>query len=228
MVTPAGKEMLKNTINTVKLHNRILEENEMWRHWYMEKGLTMMVSDDLIRKEKTFSAVVERARRRSKKKRKHKEKHKRNKHESRESRHSSKNGLAKVANSSLDRWDHSGFEELYPETKSAVKNDSTEVKRCPKDGTKKCKLNSHNTSPSTDSESSDSKEIWEEFKLFKKRKHKDSGCVVSKFQKKDDSDSDQGNCKKHKGSEGTSKKKKCESKHCHHKHRRKEMKHKHS
>lgn len=225
MVTPAGKEMLKNTINTVKLHNRILEENEMWRHWYIEKGLTMMVSDDLIRKERAVSAIIEKARRRSKKK-KHKEKHKRNKSEKRESRHSSKNDLVKV-NSSSDRWDHSGFEELYPETKAAVRNDSSELKRCLKDGTKKHKRSSNNIYLSSDSDSSDSREIWEEFRLFRKRKLKNSGDRVSKFGKYD-SDSDQGIGKKHKGNEGTSKKKKCESRHCHHKHERKRTKHKYS
>ncbi|GBM02228.1 hypothetical protein AVEN_108789-1 [Araneus ventricosus] len=144
MVTEAGKELLRNTINTAKFHNRILEENEMWKQWELECGLTMMVSDDDIIK-------------RIKKSHQCSKHHRRDKSRSRDGSRS-KYEMAKIkqgAGSSNDRWDHSGFAELYPDAAVPDKYPSTSFSTL--DRHKKKKKSRHR------SDSSD-EEIWEEFK----------------------------------------------------------------
>ncbi|CAL1291595.1 unnamed protein product [Larinioides sclopetarius] len=152
MVTEAGKELLRNTINTAKFHNRILEENEMWKQWELECGLTMMVSDDDIIK-------------RIKKNHQCSKHRKRDKSRTRDSSRS-KNEITKVrhgAGSSNDRWDHSGFAELYPDAAVPDKYPSTSSFST-LDRYKKKKKKSRHRSDSSD------EEIWEEFKRYKKSK----------------------------------------------------------
>ncbi|XP_054719685.1 uncharacterized protein NKAPD1-like isoform X2 [Uloborus diversus] len=100
MVTEAGKELLRNTINTAKFHNRILEENEMWKQWELECGLTMMVSDDDILKKIKKQHQCSKHRKRDK---------------SREHERCKRKTESKASTSRGDRWDHSGFHELYPD-----------------------------------------------------------------------------------------------------------------
>ncbi|GIY20653.1 uncharacterized protein CEXT_207131 [Caerostris extrusa] len=110
MVTEAGKELLRNTINTATFHNKILEENEMWKQWEKECGLTMMVSDDDILKRIRKNHQCSKHRRRDKSRN-------RDKYKAGKSPGSS-------AGSSKDRWDHSGFAELYPDGVDSEKNQS--------------------------------------------------------------------------------------------------------
>lgn len=94
MFTRAAKELLRNTISSVDHHNRVLEEQEMWRQWELEKGLTMMVSDEALR-----------ARQHSKRSPKQASKRRRSRERS----------PPAGSSSSQDRWGHSGYRELYPE-----------------------------------------------------------------------------------------------------------------
>ncbi|XP_071042976.1 uncharacterized protein NKAPD1 isoform X2 [Parasteatoda tepidariorum] len=100
MVTEAGKELLRNSINTANFHNKIIEQNEMWKQWEIERGLTMMVSDDDILK-------------------KIRKNHRCSKHQKMaESQEWSRSGMnidTVAGTSSADRWDHNGFKELYPD-----------------------------------------------------------------------------------------------------------------
>ncbi|GFY55190.1 uncharacterized protein TNIN_340581 [Trichonephila inaurata madagascariensis] len=150
MVTEAGKELLRNTLNTAKFHNRILEENEMWKQWELECGLTMMVSDDDILKKirKNHQCSKHRRRDRSRERSSDRYRDKRRIEIKPES----------SAGSSSDRWDHSGFKELYPdavvpEKKSISHNYSKKQKKKKK----------RSRSPTDD-------EILEDFKRYKKSK----------------------------------------------------------
>ncbi|XP_050035541.1 uncharacterized protein NKAPD1-like [Dermacentor andersoni] len=94
MFTRAAKELLRNTISSVDHHNRVLEEQEMWRQWELEKGLTMMVSDETLRARQHHTRTPKQSSKR---------------------RRSPQQPLPAVSSSSQDRWGHSGYRELYPE-----------------------------------------------------------------------------------------------------------------
>ncbi|KAH7952521.1 uncharacterized protein NKAPD1 [Rhipicephalus sanguineus] len=95
MFTRAAKELLRNTISSVDHHNRVLEEQEMWRQWELEKGLTMMVSDEALRARQHSQRSLKQGSKR---------------------RHSPESSLpAAGSSSSQERWGHSGYRELYPE-----------------------------------------------------------------------------------------------------------------
>ncbi|CAL1291598.1 unnamed protein product [Larinioides sclopetarius] len=118
----------------------------MWKQWELECGLTMMVSDDDIIK-------------RIKKNHQCSKHRKRDKSRTRDSSRS-KNEITKVrhgAGSSNDRWDHSGFAELYPDAAVPDKYPSTSSFST-LDRYKKKKKKSRHRSDSSD------EEIWEEFK----------------------------------------------------------------
>ncbi|XP_054719686.1 uncharacterized protein NKAPD1-like isoform X3 [Uloborus diversus] len=175
MVTEAGKELLRNTINTAKFHNRILEENEMWKQWELECGLTMMVSDDDILKKIKKQHQCSKHRKRDK---------------SREHERCKRKTESKASTSRGDRWDHSGFHELYPDespgercntSDSEAKNkkwdhsgfhelypDESQGEKSntsePEAKIKKHKRRKRKHS----SESSSDNKIWEDFKKFKK------------------------------------------------------------
>ncbi|GFT45179.1 MADF domain-containing protein [Nephila pilipes] len=151
MVTEAGKELLRNTIYTAKFHNRILEENEMWKQWELECGLTMMVSDDDILKKikKNHQCSKHRKRDRSRERSTDRFRDKRRIEAKPES----------SAGSSNDRWDHSGFKELYPDAvvspkKSSSHDHSNKLKK---------KKKKHRRSPTSDDE------ILEDFKRVKRK-----------------------------------------------------------
>ncbi|KAG8187783.1 hypothetical protein JTE90_025821 [Oedothorax gibbosus] len=184
MVTEAGKELLRNTINTAKFHNKIIEENEMWKQWELECGLTMMVSDDDILKKFKKKHICSKHRRRDKSQESCKRDSK-----SSESLTMSSAGPSKADS---DRWDHSGFQELYPggvsSSSSTSKSNSARWDHSgfhelypEKDRTKKRSSSSSSKSHSSkhkkkrkkhsrhSSDSSDN-EIYEEFKRFKRAK----------------------------------------------------------
>jgi len=180
MVTEAGKELLRNTINTAKFHNRILEENEMWKQWELERGLTMMVSDDVILGKSKRHHQCSKHLKRSKSKCKE-----------RECKVREVVSSASSSKDTIDRWDHNGFRELYPdETDSSISpprrnnekkwDHSGFLELYPEEAHKdrsscstsrehskrpKKKKRKHHSSTST----SDN-EIWEEFKTFKRNK----------------------------------------------------------
>ncbi|CAN7944132.1 unnamed protein product [Ixodes pacificus] len=111
MFSRAAKDLLRNTISSVDHHNRVLEEQEMWRQWELEQGLTMMVSDEAIKahcapEEPSPSSGRKRPRSHS---------------SSGDSSQGAKRSfhwtrqLAMAKEADPDRWGHSGYKELYPE-----------------------------------------------------------------------------------------------------------------
>lgn len=183
MVTEAGKELLRNTINTAKFHNRILEENEMWKQWELERGLTMMVSDDVIlskSKKHHHHHQCSKHRRRNKSSSTERVKLNREPDEACSSRDTvdrwDHSGFRELYPDEVDsgiynspstrdngkKWDHSGFLELYPEEAHRESQSTSRSKEHPKQKKKKRK---HHSEVST----SDN-EIWEDFKTYKRSK----------------------------------------------------------
>lgn len=95
MFTRAAKELLRNTISSVDHHNRVLEEQEMWRQWELERGLTMMVSDEALRARQHSQRSFQRG--------------------SKRQRSPEPSLPTASSSSSQERWGHSGYRELYPE-----------------------------------------------------------------------------------------------------------------
>lgn len=97
MFTRAAKDLLRNTISSVDHHNRVLEEQEMWRQWELERGLTMMVSDEALAR------------------RQRPQEQQRPLPPSPPAAGSSQSSSTQARPSSPERWDHNGYRELYPE-----------------------------------------------------------------------------------------------------------------
>lgn len=119
MVTRAGKKLLRNTIHTVDHHNKVLEEQEMWRQWELQQGLTMMVSDDAIQsRAKYLRKQMEKCLEKQEYKYSkscNSDLHKKDVESLKRMRNYWLNQLLEAEEKDPDRWGHSGFKELYPE-----------------------------------------------------------------------------------------------------------------
>lgn len=114
MVSRAGKDLLRNTIRSTDYHNRLLEEEEMWRHWEMEKGLTMMVADDHLKKRMRMDHYPEPSKDSSNQKSSHNYKQEARR-DSQRQKHYWTRKLVEAEEKDPQRWGHSGYKELYPE-----------------------------------------------------------------------------------------------------------------
>jgi len=143
MVTRAAKDLLRNTIRSTGYHNRLLEEEEMWKQWEVEKGLTMMVTDDFIRRRMRMDERVTEAPLSNQARVEcHMKELQRQKQAAREFQRDGDNfwnrKLMEIEEKDPDRWGHSGYKELYPEefktTKSSCvakhKNSSRDSSLC--------------------------------------------------------------------------------------------------
>lgn len=139
-VSRAGKELLANTIQSVTHQNRVLEEKSCWRSH----------SHDEYKRGHKRRQSPKRTRRRS---------------------HQSLVPQYTVAPAGpADRWDHSGFRELYPDPKdrSSAKNPTT---RSPEPAESSDSLTSSSSSSSLSSSSSDtSSSDSEDERRHRKRK----------------------------------------------------------
>ncbi|GAB6033140.1 hypothetical protein CHUAL_012747 [Chamberlinius hualienensis] len=179
MVTRAGKDLLKNTIRSTDYHNKLLQEDEMWRQWDIEQGLTMMVTDDAIRNRLRMDSykTSDRSGRRDTDATKL-QKQKEAARESRKGNYWSRK-LMEAEENDPDRWGHSGYRELYPEEfKSpmrctSAKSESSEEKLKSRSHKKKHKKNHKDTKKSS-SKSRRKKTAVSESESHSSRSHRSS------------------------------------------------------
>lgn len=136
MVTRAGKKLLKNTIRTIDYHNRVLEEQDMWRQWELQQGLTMMVSDDAINSHSKYLRMdIENHA--QKLRSKYKEcidfdLQNQDVKSLKKMRNYWLNKLVEAEEQDPDRWGHSGYKELYPEDFDKPSSSKLNNGRCSK------------------------------------------------------------------------------------------------
>lgn len=183
MFSRAAKDLLRNTISSVDHHNRVLEEQEMWRQWELEQGLTMMVSDEAIKahcapEEPSASSGRKRPRSHSSSGDSNQEA-KRSFHWTRQ--------LAMAKERDPERWGHSGYRELYPEefkpSPPSSSCDGSETKKRSKRHKKKHRYKQRHKHvcskhKSKQSQDSDAEDLASEF-LRERRKHKQQATTGS-------------------------------------------------
>lgn len=183
MFSRAAKDLLRNTISSVDHHNRVLEEQEMWRQWELEQGLTMMVSDEAIKahcapEEPSASSGRKRPRSHSSSGDSNQEA-KRSFHWTRQ--------LAMAKETDPERWGHSGYRELYPEefkpSPPSSSCDGSETKKRSKRHKKKHRYKQRHKHvcskhKSKQSQDSDAEDLASEF-LRERRKHKQQATTGS-------------------------------------------------
>ena len=135
-VSRAGKELLANTIHSVAHQNRVLEERLCWRSFRHEREYSKS-------REREVTPSLKKKRRQ------------------RQAARPATPPSAPLA----DRWDHSGFQQLYPEKQAASPHAQPELR-----GASSVAVSSEASSPSPLSSSSSSSSSSQERK--RKRKHR--------------------------------------------------------
>ncbi|XP_023216767.1 uncharacterized protein NKAPD1-like [Centruroides sculpturatus] len=165
MVTRAGKKLLRNTIRTIDHHNRVLEEQDMWRQWELQQGLTMMVSDDAVHsRSKYLKMDLEN----------HSQRYKPEYRESvdldlqnqdvkslKKMRNYWLNKLVEAEEQDPDRWGHSGYKELYPEEFNKPSSSKSDIDKCckRKKSKKKKKIKKKTSKEKSSDSSEESSEV---------------------------------------------------------------------